>query len=157
MEQAPKLNILSSVVFLILGVWIIYTVQTFPPAREGMSPAFFPIIGATTLMLLALIQLAKELIPRTRSRDAYFRIPREAAITILTVTVSTTLYIALVRSLGFIVTTVIYLLVVIPVLGGKDKRTIVAFSILAAFIGYVLMSVVFRIPLPRGVVERVIF
>lgn len=130
--------------------------ETFSfPAQQGMAygfgPAIFPRLVAAGVLLCAIISIVQTL--RDKKEESNIKIEfKWADLKRPTLLLGMgIMYVSVIESLGFIVTNLIFLLVML--LAYKNRKTValaVSLSITAAV--YILFKVILKVPLPTGTI-----
>lgn len=151
----------SGIFLLILGVVMFISAQTIPTGAEmGASSAFMPKVVSVMLIIcgtLVAIQgrPRKESVPSGESEaEGGEKSNYKALIFSL---IALVIYIALMSSVGFIITTVVYLFVQILIFAPKEKRTkrdLIVFGIVSVVFTvavYLIFVYGFALMLPSGI------
>ena len=145
-------------VFLLLGVIILFHVQSFPTIPgQKVGPALFPGLIAAGLVVCASILIVHGIAGRGGERSVWFasepwmRSPRHLLALFLVIGVNV-FYILVVDRLGFIPTGAIYLAVLFAVFGVRPRNNIALALAITLVIHYAFYKLL-RVPLPWGVLE----
>lgn len=161
-------NIIIGIILLIASAFYYYSTLDFPPPTktENLGPAFFPTLLAAALAFLALLLVIAGLFPRGASRkdkgaaaldgaerleeDAFgaeviARKPLFAAVGL------SFLYVGLISVLGYLVSTPLFLIALIRLLGYEKwvNNVIASVGLTAAL--YLLFVVALGVHLPEGI------
>lgn len=137
-----KLDLLLGLILVaICGVFY------FMISRLPSKATLYPIFVTTLLLFLTIIHL---IITYNKKDNAESTVFKDIELKqLLFVLGSSGLYVAMINIIGYITSTIIYILVVL--LGLKvRKETSVVISIVFAGLIYILFKVLLRVPLPRG-------
>lgn len=145
-----KSNIISALVFILLGTYVFFKANTFPKlgGAQVTGPDFFPKILAIILIGLSLILFATTL-GNKEDRAAGFVNPmaKKTYITIL----SLLIYILLINVLGFIIPTIAILFWLIRYYGMTSLPKIALISVLATLVFYGVFHLLLSVPLPTNI------
>ncbi len=143
-------------VFAVLGVAVLWHVQSFPVAHaQRVGPAVFPGVIAGALIVASLILVVQGL--RHRSGEAWFeapdwwRSPRHVAAFVM-VAAAPAFYVVAVGSLGFFATSIVLLAACFVVLEVRVVPALVIAVIATAIIWYAFYKLL-RVPLPWGFLQ----
>lgn len=147
--------------FMLLGVAILVHVQSFPAMPgQKIGPALFPGAIAATLCVCALILILRGIAARAKdvdgapwiSPDAWVRSPRQLFAFALVIGANV-FYIALVDTLGFIPTGVIYLVALFLVFRVRFANALLIAVVTTLVIHYAFYKLL-KVPLPWGVLTK---
>lgn len=161
-------NIIIGIILLAASVFYYYSTMDFPPPTktENLGPAFFPTLLAAALALLSLLLVLAGLFPRGASRkdkDAAVikgaeRLEEDSfgaeqiSYKFLFGTIGLSfLYVGLLSILGYLVSTPLFLIILIRLLGYEKWANNVAASIGLTATLYLLFSTALGVSLPAGV------
>ena len=149
MNKTKTADLIVGIGVMALGVFVVNYANGLPSQGHGLGSAGYPRILGIFLVFLGLLQTVVAL----KSRGTIqFRLPkdkREAGMVILAIVI-TYLYIFLMRHVGFLYLTPIYLFVTMMLFGYR-KIVIAAISSIAISVGvFYLFTRVFFIFLPTG-------
>ena len=143
-----------------LGAVVLWHVQGFPPMPgQKFGPAWFPGLIAGGLVLCGVLLIASRL--RAASPEALFAPPEwtrrgRPVASVASVVVGLVLYVLVVDRLGFHITAATLLLVWSRLLGASWR-----FALPVALAATILIHLAFykllKVPLPWGLLERVVF
>ena len=139
---------------LIIAISIIFfiTADAMPDSNRGIGPGDYPKVICTVLFVLGVIQLILVLIkskgfPLIDFKSINGRYILRAFIMLL----MTVLYYKLMKGVGFLITTPIYLFASFMLFGYKKKIKAAIIAILFSVVVYFLFTKVFLVILPRGI------
>jgi hypothetical protein len=145
------IDILAGLVFLIIGIGMIYSTQGMKPIiPNDVGPAFLPNAIGACLIGLSVAKLVFALRSKEEKSVGGMQLVGKGLITILI----TGIYVMVFRNLGFIISSIIYLLVQIPFLKQDEKvsiKAIVAISIVSPIVIYYIFVNLLNLMLPAGV------
>jgi putative tricarboxylic transport membrane protein len=149
------------VLLLVLSAVVLWHIQSFPPMPgQRYGPAVFPGVTAAALGICALILIVKGLAHRRASGDEHVwgsvepwtRSARHAVAFLLVVGVNV-FYILLSTPLGFIPTSILYLVALFMVFGVRVRWILPLAIVVTLLIHYVFYKLL-KVPLPWGVLQR---
>lgn len=148
------------IVFLIAGAAIAVEAQSFPPVPgQQYGSAFFPRLiglgfGLTGLILVVQGLRARATVPWAVWPD-WARSPLSVA-RFLAIPIALVAYILLADRLGFALTSMIILVALQLLLFVRPLIAVLAAAAVTALI-HVVFGMLLRVPLPRGIVESLLF
>lgn len=147
-----KKNILTSVVFLAFGAFVyVQSLGIKHMMANDVGSAFFPKVISVAMIAVAAIRLAMALRePEAEKKDDQNNDAKGGLITILLILV----YVLAFNSVGFLISTAIYLFLQMLVLTPAEKRKLpllIGISIVAPLFIYTLFVYVINTPLPKGI------
>lgn len=152
-----KLNpTLSGLLVLIVGLGVVVQARSFPPATgQSIGPAFFPsLVGAGLILCgLALIRSGRHRGEPWIEAGEWMRRPR-MILNLLLVFADLVFYAVAVSSLGFFITAVVFLSVLMIAFKVPPIRVVPLALTVTLIIHYAFYTIL-RVPLPWGVLEGV--
>ncbi len=151
---------LSGAALVALGAAVLWHIQSFPPMPgQKFGPAWFPGLIATGLIVCGLLLASARL--RAVAPEPLFTLPgwmRRArpVANVAALVAGLALYVAAVDRLGFHLTAVLLLLVWSRLLGAAWRFALPA-SIVAATAIHLAFYKMLKVPLPWGLLERIVF
>ncbi|MDK2986168.1 MAG: Tripartite tricarboxylate transporter TctB family [Clostridia bacterium] len=134
-------------ILLVFSVWFYFTAQTIPKGNvSGMPPSFFPSFLAIILGILSFIVVIKGI--KQILAGSQLKIERKNHKNVFLLFLLLIAYLFAFQHLGFIVTTIIYLILVMLLLKAGKLVKIVPISIIITLAVYYIFGVGFKIPLP---------
>ena len=143
-------DIIGGSIFIALGIFIFTQTWNYPSLEEGHpGPDLFPNILALLFIGfgLALILKARKLVP-TETEGAVLG-PRRISNALFVLGIVAA-YVAVVNTVGFLITSAILLFILMKKLGVTILKSAVASIMITLFIN-VLFSKILRVPLPYGI------
>jgi hypothetical protein len=140
--------------FLLLGALVIYdSVRLGIGWRdvEGPQPGYFPFYVGAIIVVASLVNVVRALLV-PQDRNATF-VQRGQLKLVLTVLVPTAMYAALVGWIGIYVSSILFISFFMRWLGRYSWWKVVAVSVGAAVLFYLIFEIWFKVPLPKGPVE----
>lgn len=145
-----KSNIISAIIFILLGAYVLIEASTFPElgGDQVTGPEFFPSILAFILIGLSLILFLTS-IGKKEDREMGFFNPL-AFKTYLTI-LGLFAYILVLNIMGFIISTIAILFILIRFYGMKSIPKIAIVSTVATFVLYGVFHLLLSVPLPTNI------
>lgn len=138
---------IATVLLLLLTAVVFYVTADFPAGPGETSPAFFPRVVVSLIAFFALVQLGRSLSRGTvRSHEIRWSQAKPALI----ITALIVAYVVTMPVLGFVLGTVLFLLVGMHYSGVERVRHSVPISITVSIVLYYLFWEFLRVPLPRN-------
>lgn len=154
MPSSRTSDIVVAIVVVILSVSVFLYTFTFPESHRSAGVASFPRLLTGFMVILAGLLLYevrdRRGVASKGSQESCSVWDRKVLTRVGIVTLMIAGYVALVRMLGFIITTIIFLLVTISYFGEKNilRLVLVAVGITGAV--YLLFGVLAGVPFPSG-------
>ncbi|WP_058487037.1 tripartite tricarboxylate transporter TctB family protein [Defluviitalea phaphyphila] len=145
-----KANLISAFIFIVLSIYVISEASHFPNygGSEVTGPGFFPIILSIILIVLSVLLIITSIFNKDERNTGLFEKKAvKAYITIL----SLLIYVMLLKYVGFIILTLIFLFGLIRFYGMKNYIKISLSSIVATVSIYWIFKVLLSVPLPTGI------
>lgn len=138
-------------IFLSIGI-LIFAVSAFLYSNnfsnnEFYGPDFFPKIITISMMILGGHMLVKSLLTLKNSKES-FKFNQQTALKILLFILLMAGYFLLFFIVGFIISSIIFLLFAQWIFGVKNKLTIIIVSVLVPIGLYLFFTQLFNIPIP---------
>jgi putative tricarboxylic transport membrane protein len=145
-------EVFTAAVVLLFGAIVVYDSQRLGSrwGEDGPQPGYFPFYIGLLICISAVVILVRAL--RDRDATASF-VSREQLKLILVVLVPTTIYVALVASLGIYVASTLYIAFFMWWLGKYSWLKIVPVSVGVNVAFFLIFEIWFRVPLPKGPFE----
>ena len=148
-------NIIISIIFILIGGFLYYEASFIKILMDkDLGSGFFPKVIGISMVIMALLNFCITLLDKrqkkreNRSQDDW----KSFILTILCMII----YVAIFDSLGFILSTILYLFSQIIVLSKKENRNLPLFAgiaVLTAFAVYGIFVYLIGMPLPMGILE----
>ena len=148
-------NIIISIIFILIGGFLYYEASFIKILIDkDIGSGFFPKVIGISMVIMALLNFCITLLDKrqkkqeNRSQDDW----KSFILTILCMII----YVAIFDSLGFILSTILYLFSQIIVLSKKENRNLPLFAgiaVLTAFAVYGIFVYLIGMPLPMGILE----
>ncbi len=145
---------LSGVLAVCLGLVVVLLTRTFPPMPgQSIGPALFPSLAG-----VGLIGFGAWMVVADRAAaggwlrfDDWVRRPR-MVVNFALVTVALVVYAAILPVVGFFLTSLVFLALLMMVFGAPGRRALPTAAVVTVAIHYVFYSLL-RVPLPWGLLE----
>jgi uncharacterized membrane protein len=149
-------DIFSGILFLILSAIIMtssYSIKTTIPGRLGAE--FMPQVVAIIMGLLSILLIATGLLTlKKQSAETSETINKKDLLQVLALLTVVTIYVLILKRVGFIISSMVFLFAAFTVMSPKEKRKYLLFGILSVVLSigiYYLFRYVFLIFLPAGI------
>ena len=145
-------DFIISIILIALSVFLYMIADKMPGATKGIGPGDYPKFICTILFILGVIQLisvivASKGIPLIEIKEINAKYLLRALIMV----VATFVYYKLMKPIGYIITTPIFLFGSFMLFGYKKKIKGVIIALIFTIAVYLLFTKVFMIFLPRGI------
>lgn len=144
-----KGNIVSSIISILVAVFVLYETKDFPSGAQNVpGPAFFPRIIAILIIGLSGLLIVMTYI-RKEERNINFTSKNDlkAYITIAIILV----YIVLMNILGFIIATPLFLITMIYYYGMRNYVKNIIISVGVTALIFTIFKILLAVPLPQGI------
>jgi putative tricarboxylic transport membrane protein len=146
-----KPDIIAGILGLAIAAYVIYTAYYFPEDKVLLlGPSFFPTCLAGGLGVFSLLLLIGALRGRSRPGNDPFNIKdpgvHRAIISLLAIII----YCALLKAVGFIITSAVYLFALMYLLQRRDYLKMAAVSVVVTLLVYGIFNRLLDISLPAG-------
>lgn len=147
-------DILCSVLFLVFGAFVFVQALPIKPIMEkDLGSGFMPKIIGASIMVIAAVKLALTLMSKASATKATTDDDLKGGLWTIA---ALSAYVLLFDSLGFILSTALYLFVQILVLSNEQNRNLklfAAISVITPVAVYALFVYVIKMPLPAGLLS----
>ena len=142
---------ISGISGLLLSLYVFLESRTFADASEGAAnnPALFPVALAILLAIFSSILIIQALI---RKEKLKFSINKETILRIGLFFISLTIYVFVLRYVGFLLSTIIFSIFMINYLKGNKKisRESIIYGVIFSIIVFLIFNYILKVPLPKG-------
>lgn len=148
-----KADIITSIVFILLSIYVYISSLKFPKTEIQLTgPAFYPQIISILLIITSIAIIIRGVKKLKAEGDTLMQKIQNWK-RVLMVMVATFIYVIVLRTLGFLITTFLYLTILILLMQPEKSKIKVSILISAAMTGviYLIFSVLFSASLPRGI------
>lgn len=154
MDQHSKLEIFLSIILCLISIGIFLMSANFPDASGNLKPNTFPRIMSSLLFILSLFLIYKNIFKKKDKNKVIFDINKKEYKYILFLIILILIYIYLIKILGFILTSIIFMSILIYLFGEKRKTIIFIFPTIFILALYLVFSKLAMVPLPQGLIEN---
>ncbi len=146
-----KPDIFAGILGLLIAVYVIYSAYHFPEDKVLLlGPSFFPTCLAGGLGIFSLLLLAGALRGKSRPCTDPFNIKDPGVHRAIISLLAVILYCVLLNSLGFIITSAVYLFGLMYLLQRRDYLKMAAVSVAVTLLIYGIFNRLLDISLPAG-------
>lgn len=160
MPKDVRNDLIVAGVFAVLSVGVIIGTSDYPVSERAVGIRTFPLILALLLGGLSLLVIVRSalIVRNTARRDEQNRIliDKKSLVRILVAIGGVALYVAVVSSGGFIVTSVLYLGAMAYYFGERRIWLVSSYAIVGVLAVYLLFGVLARVPFPEGPAEQLL-
>jgi len=161
MTKDVRNDMIVAIVLIVLAIAIVIATSDYPVSDREVGVRTFPLILSAFVGGLSILLLVKSIITirRNAQQDESEKksLDRRTLRRIILVILGVAIYVAVVRTLGFVLTSVVFLAALPIYFGERRPLVIVAYSILGVALVYILFGVVARVPFPAGPVENLLY
>lgn len=142
-------NYIVGISGLSLSLYVYFASKSFERVGSGLAnnPAYYPRILAIVLAFLSLILFIDSLKKRAK---VSFHVDTELMRNLSLFLAALLIYILLLKPVGFVLTTIAFIICMTWFLGGTRKQAVIA-SIPMSLIVYIVFSFILKVPLPKGI------
>ncbi len=145
-------DFIISIILIALSVFLYMTADKMPGATKGIGPGDYPKFICSILFVLGVIQLISVIVSSKGIPFIQFsEINKKFLVRALIMVVATFVYYKLMKPIGYLLTTPLYLFGSFMLFGYKKKIKGVIIAIVFTVVVYLLFTKVFMIFLPRGI------
>ena len=147
MKQRLKADTVAGLFFLLVGVVIIYLSASLPAARmTRFGSGFFPTITGYGLLISSIIMIVSSIRNAVDERKPF--IDKTAVPRLLLLAMAIVIYSLLLRPIGYIIATILFLMAVLYIFGYRKYLWLVVISVVMPLIIYYLFVELLGVPLP---------
>lgn len=149
-----KAETAAGAVFVVIGAWILRDAVKMPYFVEGVpGPGFLPLWIGLGIIVSGVVLTGKGIWPRLATPDAESATWPQAAGWRRVVLMLGAMAVSLVvlEKLGFMVTTTLFMAVVVFGLGARSWWVLATVPLVSAVALFVIFAVWLRVPLPKGI------
>jgi hypothetical protein len=144
-----KGNIISSIICILIGIFIIYATKDYPQGLQGVpGPAFFPRILSCVVIGLSILLLIKTYVKKDGRKISIFD---KDSIKVYVTIGFLLAYLIILDLIGFIISTPIFLFGLIFFYVRKNPLKNAVVALVVTFIVYGIFKVLLSVPLPQGI------
>ncbi len=152
-EKSKASDVVGSLVFCTIGFVAMFMAIKLDLGRiTAPGPGFFPFLGTLLLTSVSILLLIAALRGRSSGSSRFAGVWTRPAVMF----VGTLVYVAVINYTGFMVATFFLSLLVLRVLGKRNWWSDLAVSLFLAVGAYVLFSTLLEVPLPKGLLVRLV-
>ena len=147
-----RYNLIFSIILIVIVVLIYQWSINFPENTpgSGLGPGFFPRILIIMMLFISIYLIATSIIKKKKEKSVSVgfnvnKLKKPILIVCLTI-----LYTITLNYLGFLLDTIIYLIITSILFGNKYLQSLL-FSIIFTFLVYLIFKKMLRVPLPPGI------
>ena len=145
-------DFIISIILIALSVFLYMTADKMPGATKGIGPGDYPKFICAILFVLGVIQLISVIVSSKGIPFIQFsEINKKFLVRALIMVVATFVYYKLMKPIGYLLTTPLYLFGSFMLFGYKKKIKGAIIAIVFTVVVYLLFTKVFMIFLPRGI------
>ncbi len=160
MSRDVRNDLIVAGVFAVLSIGVIIGTSDYPVDERAVGVRTFPLILALFLGALALLMIVRSvLLLRNMPGNGHRTDPvidKKVVTQIIVCVLGVVVYIAAVSTVGFIITSIVYLAAMACYFGERRPWMVATYSIVAVLAVYVLFGVVARVPFPEGPAEQIL-
>ena len=141
-------NRIIGILLLLFSIYVWLTANAFPPSNSiGPEADFFPKITATILGILSVLLVFK----KEETAGGIFTLQRGSILHFIGGFISLIIYVILIPTIGFFISTVLVTLVWMLLMGIRKWVILISVSILLSVAVVLLFEYVMNVPIPHGV------
>lgn len=153
-----------ALIFIVISIGTFVFSRDFPPTADPIQSNAFPRLLATLLIIFCAVLIARNIIYIKSNLNVLrssFNMPNINLFLnfkdILFTLILLILYTQFVRSLGFILTSIILMFLTMIIYGERRLKILFVYNFIFVFAIYFIFGELARVPLPTGILENLIF
>jgi putative tricarboxylic transport membrane protein len=155
MKNRKYLDVLSSLVCTGIGITFLVSSLKYGDLRSGIPNAgFFPFLGGLILTLLSLIMLISTIKKKEANEKVNIFPEKRYLKKILILLGSLFAYGMVLEYLGFLISTVFFMLIILRFVELLNWRTIIITSLIISSFSYILFQILLKVQLPHSILVR---
>ncbi|HHU06851.1 MAG TPA: tripartite tricarboxylate transporter TctB family protein [Clostridiaceae bacterium] len=146
-------DLISGIVMLLISIYVYVSALSFPIAEyQQAGPAFYPQIMAVGLAIVSVILILRS-IKRLKNGEMGPEVIVRNPKLVLAAMLATVLYVLVLKTLGFIITTFLYLAALVILMRPEKKMLInLVIAAVMTLAVYAIFAGLFSASLPRGTI-----
>lgn len=155
MNQRQKLEMALGLFFCLIAIGIFAVSLDFPDSPGPLDSNTFPRILATLIFIFNGALIYKNLKGKgNQDESVVFETDKREYLYIIALIGLIIIYVYLVTSLGFSLTTILFMFVVMFMLGERRKSILLGFPVVFVLSLYFIFARLAMVPLPQGIIEN---
>lgn len=148
--MTPKADFYAGVGIAVFSAIFFVLAGTFPAARgDGLGPGGFPRIVTGVMFFLGIMLSLNSFVAIRKGENEEHRMDREDFVRMVVLGGAFLLYITVIKYLGYIITTPIFIFIFMYLYGDRKWKRMVIVALIGAAVTFVLFKYVFMIYLPE--------
>lgn len=146
-------DLISGIVMLLISIYVYVSALSFPKAEYQLAgPAFYPQLMAILLALIS-VTLIYRSVRRLKNKEECRKVKVDNPAIVIAVMAVTLLYILVLKTLGFLITTFLYLTALVFIMQPEKKKIVTNLLVSSIMTGavYVIFAKLFSASLPQGI------
>lgn len=146
-------NRVISVLLLILSSYIWFTVNGYPNRTgSGPGPDFFPELSAGILAFLALLLFFQKVVKKEEEEIDQVPFTRDTVLKLIYIFIALILYILIAPYIGFLITSVLFIVSWMFIMGERNWKFILLLSIIFSIAITFIFEALLGVPIPHGII-----
>lgn len=152
-----KADIIAGIIGILIGTYAIVEGTRMPTdAIMKIGPSFFPILLASFLILFSVILILNAFLGRSKGEVTPWNIADKGVQRGLITLIAGTIYCVLMAPLGFIISSILFLVYMMWMLGNRKPLTLATAPPIITISTWLLFEKVLNLSLPPGLLENLI-
>lgn len=153
-----KKDLIPGIVWMVLGISISIYSKTLKLGKlASPGPGLMPFLLGLTLSIFSVLVVARSLLSAQKEKGLHeegiwFQVDIKK---IVLVTGSLIMYALLLEKIGFVITTLVILLILFRAVGSQKWSSVLVSSILTVLFTYLVFVIILKVELPYGFLGRV--
>jgi hypothetical protein len=152
-DQQSKIDIGVAIALSALGIVVIWLTRDFPVPKRGVGVSAFPRILSSLLILFSIMLIWQAIITRVKCPAIFTGITKgtQLNIAVLFLLIG---YVAVLKHLGFLLSSMLLLFVLMTLFGERRKIVLLCVSIGLPFVLFLVFEKFAMVSLPQGVLKQ---
>lgn len=152
-----KANIIGALIFLAISIYVIAVTFTFKQFKNvAVGPEFFPRYLASGLMICSIVLIYQSLMSKDKSPAPTISLRDKGMQRVLAGIIIIVLYLALWKTLGFLIVTPLALFAFMYLLQLKNYKIMTAIAIFSGTGIFLAFKIILGIEMPLGILSSII-
>lgn len=150
MTVTKRADLVTGIILVVVAAYVYSEAAAMPELKRGLGPGGYPKFIALGLGVLGLALAIQSLLKRDDKGKPLFTIAPKAAGRAFVFFILSLAYIQAIPYIGFIIASIVFLLIAIPFFGYRKPITSVLFSVLLVLGLYATFRYLFLVLIPTG-------
>lgn len=158
MKQNSKTDIIAAICLLLLSFFVLWISRSFPSSKTGIGVSAFPKLLAGLLIIFSIVIIVQAIKNSSFSKkEPIFEGFKKGHVLIIAVIIILIIYIQMLETLGFILSSFLLLITLMFIFGERRKIILLVVPLLFSVVLYLVFSKMAMVFLPEGIIENFFF